>query len=274
MNDVFEFISENTESFFENKIVQGGITILVALILTKITKFIIKRTIEKSDNMNNRMETLFRVFGKCINALIYFFAFIQICQVVFNIQPASLIAATGVVSVALGFGAQSIVKDVISGFLIILENQFSVGDLVTLDDFNGRVYEITLRTTLIKNIYGDVLTIPNGSISKVINHSRFIRCVLIDVSISYEDDINNAVSVLSEVCGDAKELSYIVETPQVLGVIKLDDSGVIIRISLTCEIDSQFEAEREMLKRIKYALDNNKITIPYNHIVLVKNDIA
>ncbi|MCH5184648.1 MAG: mechanosensitive ion channel family protein [Oscillospiraceae bacterium] len=274
MRDFLEFFSENAADILENKLVQAAITVLAAFLLTRLTKFIIRHSIERSENMTGRIETLFRVFGKCINAVIYFFAVLQICQVVFNIQPTSLIAATGVVSVALGFGAQSIVKDVISGFLIIFENQFSVGDLVTIDGFNGRIHEITLRTTLVKNIYGDILTIPNGSVSKVINHSREMRCVLIDVSISYEDDIDNAVEVLSEVCAEAEDIDYITERPKVPGVIKLDESGVVIRISVMCEIDRQFETEREMLRRIKYAFDNNNISIPYNHIMLVNKEIG
>jgi len=272
MSEMIKTITENMELFFENKFVQGIIIIIIALVLVKISNMVVKHAIIKNEKVNSRLETLFRLIGRCVNVIICFFAIMQICQVVFNVQPTSLIAATGIVSVALGFGAQSIVKDVITGFMIIFENQFSVGDLVTIDGFNGRITEITLRTTLIKNIYGDILTIPNGSITKVINHSRETRCVLIDAAVSYEDDIDRACEVLKTVCDDMANEKYIVNTPEVLGVVKLDSSSVNIRLSLICETEMQFEAERVCLKKIKYAFDKNGINIPYDHIVVIKKD--
>ena len=272
MSEILGNIGAEADKFLGYRIVQAAITAAAAFLLTRVTRFIIRRTIDKNDDMKSRVETLFLVFGKCINAIIYFFAFLQICQSVFNIQPASLIAATGVVSVALGFGAQSIVKDVISGFMIIFEDQFSVGDLVTIDDFNGRIHGITLRTTLVKNIYGDVLTIPNGSITKVINHSRETRCILVDVMISYKEDIDRAMKVLNDVCEDFAGEEYITDVPEVLGVVKLDHSGVVLRVLVSCDIDTQFAAEREILRKIKYAFDNNDVTIPYTHIALVNGE--
>lgn len=267
MNDFKSFINI-IGGFWEYKFVQCIILFLISFIVVRLIKFFIKRTLNKI--VNNRSETLIRVLGSLVAAIIYFLVFLQILQIIFNIPPSSILAATGVVSVALGFGAQSLVKDVISGFFLLLENQISVGDLVTIDDFTGNIHEMTLRTTIIKNVYGDLFTIPNGSIIKVINHSRSIRGVMIDVLVSYDDDIDKVIDVMNNVGNRAKrEISEIVETPEILGITTLQRSGMTVRMFLKCTIGAQFSIEREILKRIKYAFDENQIHIPYEQIVVV-----
>lgn len=258
--------------FFNNKWVQCAITLLIAFAIAKIIGFFIKRTLRR--NVSSRSETLIRVSGKLASFFVYMLAVMQCFQIGLGVQPASLIAATGVVGVALGFGAQSLVKDIISGFFLLLENQISVGDLVTIGGFTGTITELTLRSTVIKNYLGDVFIIPNGSIDTVTNHSKSERTVMIDTDISYDCSIELAESVMRDAAKTAyEELDEVVRMPEVLGVIKLGDSGVRLRLSVCCEAGEQFAVEREMLKRIKTAFDDNNIKIPYQHIVTInKND--
>lgn len=269
MGTIAEFVQNDLSVFFSNKIVQTLSVLIIAVILSKAAKHLIRHTIYKKE-ITSRLETLVRVFSKILSFIIYFFAALQICEILFNVQPTSIIAATGVVGVAVGFGAQSLVKDVIAGFFILSENQFAVGDLVTIEGFTGNISELTLRTTIIRNVSGDLFTIPNGSITKVINHSRCTRGVIIAVSIAYEDDIDNALAVMKQTAVKAKEeLPSLTAVPEVLGVTALGDSGVELKLLASCVPGEQFAVERELLRRIKYAFDEKNVNIPYNHIVIV-----
>ena len=252
---------------FKNKWIQCVIVLIIAFVLTKIIGFFIKRALRR--NVSSRSETLIRVIGKLAAFFVYMLAVMQCFQIAFNVLPASLIAATGVVSVALGFGAQSLVKDIISGFFLLFENQIAVGDLVTIGGFTGTITELTLRSTVIKNYLGDVFIIPNGSIDTVINHSKSERTVMVDVDVSYNSDIDFVTDVMNAAAEKAyRELDAVTQLPQVLGVTRLGESGVRIRLSVNCETGEQFAVEREMLRRIKDAFDENNIDIPYPHIVI------
>ncbi len=263
MKENIEFIS----GFLKYSWVQAVIIAVIAILFVRILKVIIRRAVKKSKS--TRAETLVRVLGNTVAAVIYFFAFMQMLQIFFNVTPSSLLAATGIVGVAFGFGAQTLVKDVISGFFLLLEDQTAVGDLVTIGGFTGTIEKITLRTTVVKNAAGDLYTVPNGSISDVINHSRSERTVFVEVSISYESDINAAFEALrheAELAGT--EMDELAGAPEILGVSMLGESGVSIKLSAKCAPGNQFTVERELLKRFKYALDNSGIEIPYNHIVI------
>ncbi|MCX7714645.1 MAG: mechanosensitive ion channel family protein [Clostridia bacterium] len=260
MKNIIDFISH----LFENKLFQSVFIALIAVILSKVFKSFIKRTIKRKKDMTNRLETLFRVSGKLVSFFIYFFAALQISEIMFNVHPTSLLAATGIAGVALGFGAQSLVKDAIAGFFILSENQFAVGELVTIEGFTGTIHEITIRTTVVKNISGDLFTIPNGSISKVINHSRCTRGVTVEVRIVYESDINAALRAMEQVAKEAKdEISTLSAVPEVLGVSSLGDNGIALKMFARCAAGEQFAIERELLKRIKIAFDRENIRMPY-----------
>ncbi len=265
-----EFIRDFFTAVFTSRIFKALVIVVIAVILSKLAAKMIKRAVHKRD-ITNRLETLISVFSKIVSFLIYFFAALQICQVLFDMNPTSIIAATGVLGVAVGFGAQSLVKDVISGFFILFENQFAVGDSVTIEGFTGKVSELTLRTTILQGASGDLFTIPNGSISKVTNHSRCDRAVAIAVSIAYEEDIDKAAAVLEQVAKKAYEdIDSLVKEPDVLGVTALGSSGVELKILATCTAGEQFAVEREMLKRIKQAFDAQNVDIPYDHIVVMQ----
>lgn len=247
--------------------VQAIILIVIAVLLVRLLKIIIRRAVKKSASA--RAETLVRVLGNTISIIIYFLALLQILQIFFHVTPSSLLAATGIAGVAFGFGAQSLVKDVISGFFLLLENQMAVGDLVTIGSFTGNIQKITLRTTVIQNAAGDLYTIPNGSVTELINHSRCERSVVIETPVSYECDLNGALSVLQKAAETAaSEMELLNGVPEVLGVSMLAGSGVNIKICAKCAPGNQFAVERELLRRIKYALDEANIEIPYDHIVI------
>lgn len=260
-------------TFLSNRLVQGALVLLIAfglnlLINRLVLQRIYEKTLKKREDL--RYDTLFSVLKKVTTGIIWFFAALQLMQVLFRVNPASVIAATGVVGVALGLGTQSLIKDSINGFLILCENQYSMGELVTIEGFTGTVEEINLRITKIRNINGDLFIIPNSAVVKVVNHSRFERGVLTGVSVDYGEDISRVTAVL-QAAGEqaAGELGEITEIPQVLGVTELGESGVFIKMLTKCENGAQFMVEREMLRRIKEAFDREGISIPYNHVVVI-----
>lgn len=253
-----------------------AVTLAAAFIILRLSKSALKRYQNRQPD-NHRRGTICAILNSVVHYCVYFFIFVQALNQLFGINVMSLLAAAGVVGIAVAFGAQSVVKDVITGFFIIFEGKFEVGDIVTIDDFTGTVDSITLRCTTIKNYVGDLYIIPNGSIEKVLNRQKYPHDVSIDVEIAYESDIDTAFEVLRK-CGEKahKEFPLITGDLKVLGVTALGNHGVTIRCLVPCEGGNQYDVEREMLRRIKYAFDENGIEIPYNRIVIFhkrsKND--
>ncbi|MGG1550910.1 mechanosensitive ion channel family protein [Paenibacillus ferrarius] len=187
-------------------------------------------------------------------------------QVGLNLGP--LLAGAGVLGLAIGFGAQSLVKDVITGFFIIFEDQFGVGDVIQIDQFKGTVEEIGIRVTRIKSWTGEVHIIPNGNIKQVTNFSTYNSIAIVDVAISYESDIDRTLSVLKEVVGHIHEhTNKIVKEPEVLGVQMLGTSELKIRVIAECLPNTQGEVGRIMNAQIKKQLDAYGIEVPYPRVV-------
>ena len=148
------------------------IAFLAALIITFIVRRAIKLRMKKHAGQNLRADTLSKLLRSAVTCVVWFLAVMQILKTGLGVDVTSILAAAGILGVAIGFGAQSLVKDVITGFFLLFENQFSVGENVTVDGFTGIVQELGFRSTRIRSEDGDVLTIPNGAIAKVVNHSR------------------------------------------------------------------------------------------------------
>ena len=182
--------------------------------------------------------------------------------------PVALASAGGF---AIGLGAQSLVKDLINGFFVLFEDQYGVGDHVTIGQFSGIVESIGIRTTVLRDFTGDLHLIPNGSVLEVTNHSRGDIRFIVDVEIAYEENIDAAIEVIKkantqfeEKCEDKLRGEI-----DVLGVLSLNASGVTIRVVGRAEPLSQWEMERELRKEIKVALDEAGIEIPYPKTAIV-----
>jgi len=187
-----------------------------------------------------------------------------------GINTSALIASAGVLGFAIGFGAQSLITDIIAGLFLIVEDQLDVGDTASINGFKGTIMEIGLKTTKIKNWLGEVKYISNGKIDDVINYSKENPFVYIDVPITYEEKLPKALKVIEQINKKLeKEISDIISPVEILGVNELADSSVNIRILAETKKESQFEVKRKMLEIIKNELDKNKITIPYPHIEII-----
>jgi small conductance mechanosensitive channel len=237
--------------------------ILVAILVVKIGNFIIKKAFEKQKNFKyskniKRLDTMSTLTRSIFKYLIYIIAVISILTDVFDIR--SVLAAAGIGGLAIGFGAQSLIKDVISGFFIVFENQFEVGDVITIDNLNGTVEHIELRVTRIRNANGDLYIIPNGEIKKIINHSKGNKTANIDIPISYDADLSKAINIINTICTKvAGEFSVIVEEPKILGITEFGKDNVVLRVTTKTLPNEHYEVERRFRKLVKDEFDNANI---------------
>lgn len=216
-----------------------------------------------------RSETMRTLITNAIKYTIYFIAFLNVFTFLgYNPQP--LLASAGVLGLAIGFGAQNLVRDVITGFFIIFEDQFAVGDVVTINNVTGTVQEIGLRVTRIKVWTGEVHIIPNGRINEVTNLSLANSMAVVDVSVGYDQDINQVVKLLEETAPKWEEtIEAIVATPSVLGVERFGPSDVVIRVTAECEPLQHIPVMRTLRAEIKAMFDEHGIEIPYPHMVMM-----
>ena len=205
--------------------------------------------------------------GLIIGVIVFFMILTEFGQ---NITP--LLASAGVVGVALGFGAQSLIKDFLSGIFISLEDQYNTGDVVKIAGIAGEVEEVNLRRTVLRDLDGIVHTIPNGSITTASNYTRDWARVNLDIPVAYGEDLDRVFAVINRV---GKELAVdeyfktLVKTPpQVLRVQNFGDSGIDIRILGDVRPMAQWEVTGELRKRLKKAFDAEGIEIPWPHIKL------
>jgi small conductance mechanosensitive channel len=223
----------------------------------------VKQAFDRHETTSRRAQTLQILLRSVITYLVFFMACMMVLQV-FNVNTSAILASAGILGLAVGFGAQNLVKDIISGFFILFEDQFSVGDFVQIDTVTGTVEEIGLRTCKIRQWTGQLSIIPNGGITRVTNYNRGPMLAQVTVGIAYEEDIDRTIKVLQEECEAAKgEIEALIDIPQVQGVTELALTSVNIRVVATTQPGEHWAVERELRKRFKYALDRAGIEIPY-----------
>ena len=218
--------------------------------------------------LNKRADTLAGILQKVIFIAIMLAAvFMALNELGFNVAP--LLASAGVAGLAIGFGAQSLVKDVVTGFFMLLENQIRVGDIVMINGTGGVVEEINIRTTVLRDLEGIVHIFPNGSINTLANRTREFSYYVSDVGIAYKEDTDRVCEVLREVSKDMTEdaayAPFILEPLEILGVDKFGDSAVVIKIRIKTLPGRQWFVGREMNRRIKKRFDESGIEIPFPH---------
>lgn len=230
----------------------------------------IKRTKgESKEGIRKRTDTLVGVLmgtGKVLIVLVIVFMILSEFDV--NITP--ILAGLGIAGVAVGFGAQYMIRDLIAGIFIILENQYRVGDVVKVADIAGLVEEVHLRKTVLRDLDGRVHHIPNGEIKVASNYSRHFSRVNLNVSVSYGTDLDHAISVINRVCKElAKDKEWrdrIMSVPEVLRVDNLGDSGIDIKILGEVKPLEQWGVMGELRLRLKKAFDAEGIEIPWPHL--------
>jgi len=256
--------------------------IVLILILAWIAQRLTRRAIrmlkaylggQAADNPEElkRIETLGQVFHYVASVVIVVVAgMLLLGELGISIGP--LLATAGVVGMAIGFGAQHLIRDYFTGFFILLENQVRQGDVVAVADKGGLVEEVTLRYIKLRDYEGNVHFVPNGTITTVTNMSRGFAFAVIDVGVAYRENMDEVMEIMkrvgAELAGDPAFSSKILEPIEMAGVDKLDDSAVVIRCRFKVPPLEQWGVRREYLKRLKQAFDEQGIEIPYPHITV------
>ena len=278
-----DLIKQMAENFFKAEdgsinLLGKAATILVIFvaifIVTRVINHLVDKTLSnkrvtKLQINDRRMNTLSEILKKVVKYVLVFIG-IAVSLDLFNINTTSIIATAGIGGLAIGFGAQSLVKDVITGFFILLEDQYAVGDYVKIGGLEGIVEELGVRVTKLRDFTGELHIIPNSNIQIVTNRTRGAMRALVKISIAYEEDIERAIKVLEKVSEDlAKSNENIVEGPTVLGVTDFGGSDVVLTVVAKTKPMEQWAVERAMRKAIKEAFNREDIEIPYSKIVVV-----
>lgn len=243
--------------------------IIVGIILNFIVRRVINRFILKSKN-NARSLTVGKLLNSLARYIIWFIVGVSILGQL-NIDIAPVIATAGVLGLAIGFGAQEIVKDFISGFFIIFEGAFNVGEVIEVDNFKGKVLSLGLRTTLIENWKGEVKIINNGEISGIVNFSRNKSIAVVDFGVAYKTDLSKFNEYMHEFTQTTfQKYDEIIEEPKFLGVVELASSSINMRLIAKTNTMQHFQVERDLRKDVVAFCSEKDISIPFPHVV-VKN---
>jgi small-conductance mechanosensitive channel len=231
---------------------------------------------EPDPRRNSRATSIATVVSSTVTVLIWTVGTILVIgELGFNLGP--FIAGAGVAGVALGFGAQSLVKDCIAGLFMLVEDQYGIGDIVDLGEAIGEVEEVTLRITVLRGLDGTVWHVPNGEIRRVGNMSQLWSVALVDVDVAYDSDLDETrelmLSTAREVCGSEEWTADVLEEPMVLGVEALGADGITMRMIVKTTPGSQWALQRQLREALKSSFDEAGIEIPFpQRTVWVRGD--
>ncbi len=251
-----------------------------AFLLDKILSRIISRTIRASvkgdentspEAEKKREDTLIRIFNGAVNILVIIVALMMIIQEL-GIEVGPLIAGAGIVGLAVGFGGQYLIRDIITGTFLMLENQYRIGDVVNIEGLSGAVQDISLRKTTLRDLNGTVHHIPHGSITKISNLSKDFARVNLDMGVAYSTNLEHLIEVINrtgnELAADPAFMDAIITPPQFLRVNEFADSAIIVKILGDTKPLRQWEVTGELRKRLKIAFDREGIEIPFPQRVI------
>ena len=215
-----------------------------------------------------RVETIVRLLKQAALLFLWLTVGLVILKE-FGIEIAPIIASAGIAGLAVGFGAQNLVRDVIAGFFIILENQIRLGDVAVVNGTGGLVERINFRTIVLRDLGGVVHIFPNGTVNTLSNLTNEWSAYVFDIGVAYKENTDRVIEVMSAVGRSLKEDPefgpLMLEPPEIFGVDKFADSAVIIRGRIKTRPIRQWGVGREYLRRIKHAFDENNIEIPFPH---------
>jgi len=219
-----------------------------------------------------KAKTLEALLQSVLRYAIYFFVTITVIEAL-GVPTASIIASAGIVGLAVGFGAQNLVRDVLAGFFILFEDQFAVGDYIEAVGVAGVVEEVGLRITRLRDFSGVLHIVPNGTIDKVSNHNRGYLRAMVDIRVAHEEDPERVRQILEAVAAEvAKDTPAVVEGPLVLGIADITEAAVVFRLWARTEPMRQWDVEREIRRRVKLAFDREGIHTPYPRTVIMPSD--
>lgn len=284
MLDTIEEWAETLRTSVGGEVLATIAVVTVALVILWTVKRSIRRWsnrveqryIESDDHSDRergqRLVTLTSVMQILLKMIVWAIVILTVMGV-WGIPMSPFIAVAATIGIAVGFGAQDLVKDVIAGFFILVEDQFGIGDVVSIAGVSGTVEAIKLRTTVLRDINGNAHHVPNGQITVASNMTPDYARVVADIGVSYDTEVDRAIEVIGDemhlLANDPEWSASFLKQPEMLGVNKLDESAVVIRVLATVIPELRWMVKREFLRRIKNRLDAEDIEIPYNYVSIV-----
>ncbi len=246
-------------------------TIILKKLLKKLKAHLMERTRssgEYAEEASKRADTLTGLIRQAFLIGLWVIVVLIILKEL-GIEIAPILAGAGVLGLAVGFGAQNLVRDVISGFFFILENQVRVGDVAVVNGTGGLVEQINFRTIVLRDLAGVVHVFPNGTVNTLSNMTKTWSGYVFDLGVAYKEDTDKVVKIIEQVGREMKRDAnfgqLMLEVPEIFGVDKFGDSAVVIKGRLKTKPIQQWAVGREFLRRIKYAFDAGGIEIPFPH---------
>lgn len=238
--------------------------IVIGIILIRIVKFIVNK-ISKNKYVDKKKKTIISLIKNIVKYLIYIFVILSILSV-YGVDTRGIVASLGIAGLVIGLALQDIIADFVSGIFILFDDQYVIGDIVSINDFKGEVIGFGLMSTKIKNSSGDVLILSNSSFKEVINYSRNNSTLVVTLDVSYDTDIDLLEQVLENIRSDVEKISNVIGNYKLLGINDFSTSSIKYLVSIECKANCQYQVKRDYLKLIKKVFDENNIEIPYNKL--------
>jgi len=290
-----ELLDDLKSADVTEEVLRRGAAVLIIVVLALLARWLLGKVIDRlvrraesgllpdriqwlgSDNAAGRRVQRARTMGsvlKSVSSIVVFAIGILMVLPELGLNIGPLLASAGIIGVALGFGAQSLVKDFLSGIFMIFEDQYGVGDVVDVGEASGTVEAVTLRVTRLRDVNGTVWYVRNGEILRVGNMSQNWARTVLDVPVSYREDLARVRRVLQEVAHDLWEdedfKGQVIEEPEVWGVESMTPEAVTVRVTMKTAPLQQWNVAREMRERVKARFDHEGITMPHPQRVVVQ----
>ncbi|HOJ45627.1 MAG TPA: mechanosensitive ion channel [Bacilli bacterium] len=261
--DLVAFLTTSVPALIGSAIALGA-----AMLILRIAKIFFKQIGKKPGSLQRRRKTIAKI-SMSITKYMVWIVDIIIVLAIWGVDVVPALAGLGIVGLVVGLGAQKLINDLISGFFIVFEQHFDVGDVIEVGGFKGTVIDIGLKTTKVRNWKGEVRMMTNGDVVNVINFSKNPSLAIVEFDIAYAEDIQKTIDLLKVELPKLREaFPEIIEDPSVPGVIKLGESSVTIRAIAKTENEQHYGIERFMRQHIKELLDTNGIEIPFPQVVV------
>jgi moderate conductance mechanosensitive channel len=282
-NEFWETVIANLQEWVINELPGALIIIILLMVLFRVVSFSLKRLkrtlvartqkSEKGDaaEVEKRINTLVGII-KGVIKIVLWITFLMIILKKFGIDIAPILASAGIIGVAIGFGSQELVRDFISGFFILLENQIRVGDVAVINGTGGLVEKIEMRTITLRDFSGVVHIIQNGKINTMSNMTKEWSAMVFDIGVAYKENVDTVTEIMREVGDslqkDEKFKTNILEPIEIFGLDKFGDSALVIKARIKTKPIQQWTIGREYRKRLKVAFDKKNIEIPFPHTTI------
>lgn len=278
VNGIIESAGDKAGSFLiklpllTTRLLMAVAAVFLGMIVLRVGRRMISSLVTMRSQKHKTMQQVntARALATSIFNYIMYFIVVTIVLSIFGVNVSSLLAVAGVGGIAISFGAQTLIKDIISGMFIWMEGSITVGDIVTINDLSGVVESIAIRTTTVRDYNGNIYVIPNGDIRTLTNMSRDFKRAIVDIRCPYEADQGRIVEILKdemEIAG--REIQGLTAAPEVMSILSFDTDAVVVRIAAQCPVGEHWRIERDLRTRVKARFDKEGIVMPHYQKIVV-----